>query len=104
MKKVLDKLDQFKFPLLILALGVFLMLIPSSPKGENTAPTTELGEALSMTQGVGEAYVLISENGVVVVCEGAQNAEVQMKIMEAVRSYTGFGADKITILKRSGSN
>ena len=104
LKKVLDKLDQFKFPLLILALGVFLMLIPSSPKGENTAPTTELGEALSLTQGVGEAYVLISENGVVVVCEGAQNAEVRMKIMEAVRSYTGFGADKITILKRSGSN
>ena len=102
MKKVLDKLDQFKYPLLILALGVFLMLIPSSPKGENTAPTTELGEALSLTQGVGEAYVLVSDNGVV--CEGAQNAEVRMKIMEAVRSYTGFGADKITILKRSGSN
>lgn len=104
MKKILDKIEQFKFPLLILALGVFLMVIPTSPKEERTIPADDLGTALSLTQGVGEAYVLISENGAVVVCEGAQNPEVRMAIMEAVRSYTGFGADKITILKRNESN
>ena len=101
MKKVLDKLDQFKYPLLILALGVFLMLIPSSPKGENTAPTTELGEALSLTQGVGEAYVLISENGVVVVCDGADDAATRLRIITAVKVHTGFGTDHITVLKRN---
>ena len=62
-----------------------------------------LGDALSLTQGVGEAYVLVSENGVVVVCDGAQEAKIRMEITEAVKAYTGFGADRITILKRDGT-
>ena len=101
MKEVLNKLQTFKLPLLILALGLFLMLLPSGTKSRESEPQTTLSEALSLTQGVGEAYVLLSDKGVVVVCDGAQNAEVRMAIMEAVRSYTGFGADKITILKRT---
>lgn len=101
MKEVLNKLQTFKLPLLILALGLFLMLLPSGTKSRESEPQTTLSEALSLTEGVGEAYVLLSNKGVVVVCDGAQNAEVRMAIMEAVRSYTGFGADKITILKRT---
>ena len=48
---------------------------------------------------MGEARVLVSDSGVVVACEGAASAEVRLDILRAVRSYTGFGTDKITILK-----
>ena len=100
MKDILEKIKTYRFPLLILLLGAVLMLLPSAA---SRAPAREasLGEALSLTQGVGEAYVLLSDNGVVVVCDGAQNAATRLEIIMAVRTYTGFGADQITVLKRN---
>ena len=85
---------------LILLVGVALMLLPSAAE---RAPAQEnsLAEALSLTQGVGEAYVLVSDSGVVVVCDGADNAAVRLEIVTAVRTYTGYGADQITVLKRN---
>ena len=101
MKNLANKLGAFKLPILIFALGLVLMLLPSGSQRTREDTQNTLGEALSLTQGVGEAYVLISESGVVVVCDGAQDARVCMEIVRAARSYTGFGADKITILKRA---
>ena len=100
MKAIIEKLKTYRFPFLILLLGILLMLLPS---GAGRAPEKEssLGEALSLTQGVGEAYVLISDKGVVVVCDGAANAETRLRIITAIRTYTGFGADQITVLKRN---
>ena len=100
MKELLNKLKTYRFPLLILLLGVALMLLPSASA---RAPTEEknLGEALSLTEGVGEAYVLISENGVVVVCDGADDAATRLRIITAVKVHTGFGTDHITVLKRN---
>ncbi len=100
MKELTEKLKAYRIPLLILAVGLVLMLLPSAAKSEG-AEVGSLGEALSMTQGVGEAYVLISESGVVVVCDGAENAQTRLNIITAVRTYTGFGADQITVLKRN---
>ena len=54
---------------------------------------------LSCTNGVGRAEVIASECGVVVVCDGAEDAKVRLDIIRAVSSYTGFASDKITILK-----
>jgi hypothetical protein len=42
---------------------------------------------------------LLSDNGVVVVCDGAENAKVRLDIIRAISSYTGFTSGKITILK-----
>ena len=75
------------------------MLLPSA-SARDTIQENSLSEALSLTQGVGEAYVLVSENGVVVVCDGAQDAATRLNIIMAVRTCTGFGADQITVLKR----
>ena len=100
MKELIDKTKAYRFPLLILAIGIVLMLMPSAARSEKAEPGS-LGEALSMTQGVGEAYVLISESGVVVVCDGAENAATRLEIIAAVKTYTGFGADQITVLKRN---
>lgn len=100
MKELHNKLKTYRFPLLILLLGVALMLLPSASA---RAPTEKknLGEALSLTEGVGEAYVLISENGVVVVCDGADDAATRLRIITAVKVHTGFGTDHITVLKRN---
>lgn len=96
-----DLIAKWKYPLIILLAGILLMLAPNAEKRETSAPGAQeaLAEILSKTQGVGEARVLISESGVVVACTGASNAEVRLDILRAVRSYTGFGSDKITILK-----
>ncbi|MCR5664797.1 MAG: hypothetical protein K6G17_08010 [Oscillospiraceae bacterium] len=96
----LKKLEAVKFPLLILALGLLLMLIPGRSADEpEISGDQELREILRSSRGVGEVYVLSSEHGVVVVCEGAENADVKLDILRAVGSYTGFGSDAITILK-----
>ena len=77
------------------------MLLPSGQKGGHEAAEADeaLAAILSAAQGMGETHVLISENGVVVVCRGAASASVKLDIIRAVSSYTGFGSDKITILE-----
>ncbi len=94
-------LKRWKYPLILLLAGLLLLLLPG---GEEKAPAEVLPQEalaalLSRTQGVGEARVLISDRGVVVACAGAGSAEVRLDILRAVRSYTGFGTDKITILQ-----
>ena len=37
--------------------------------------------------------------GAIVVCQGADNAQVRLAIVQAVSSVTGLGADHITVLK-----
>lgn len=37
--------------------------------------------------------------GAIVVCQGADNAEVRLAIVEAVANATGLGADRISVLK-----
>ncbi len=100
-KKKLGRLEQFKYPLLILIVGVLLMMLPLSASGDKSEDCADrsLEQILSCSRGVGEARVLLSDSGVVVVCTGADNAAVRLDMIRAIRSYTGFGSDKITILK-----
>ena len=98
--KAMDLLDKFKYPLLILVLGVILMLLPTgSAKSEEAEGNERIQQMRSSVEGVGEAQVIISDNGVVVVCRGAENAAVRLDIIRAISAYTGFGSDRITILK-----
>ena len=101
LKKKLGRLEQFKYPLLVLLVGILLMLLPlSSPKAETEdRADRQLEQILACSRGVGEARVLLSDSGVVVVCRGADDAAVRLDMIRAIRSYTGFGSDKITILK-----
>lgn len=100
-KEKAAKLEKFKYPLIILIVGVVLMLIPGKSTYLNTPSGTDepLKTVLSCTNGVGRTEVIASECGVVVVCDGAEDAKVRLDIIRAVSSYTGFASDKITILK-----
>lgn len=100
-KEKAAKLEKFKYPLIILIVGVVLILIPGKSTYLNTPSGTDepLKTVLSCTNGVGRAEVIASECGVVVVCDGAEDAKVRLDIIRAVSSYTGFASDKITILK-----
>jgi len=93
--------DNWRYPLLILVFGIGLMLLPTGGREREAASEEQepLAAMLSETQGVGKTYVLISDKGVVVACTGASNPSVRLDIIHAVGSYTGFGSDKITILK-----
>ena len=98
---LLKKMERLKYPLLILAVGLLLLLVPGGgEKKTESDGNTDLQSILSSARGVGRAQVLISESGVVIVCDGADDAAVKLDILRAVGSYTGFGSDKITILKR----
>lgn len=93
--------EKYRIPILVLVIGLALMLLPglSSGKEEAEGPEEKLESLLCETSGVGKARVLISESGVVVICAGAEDPRVRLDILRAVGSYTGFGSDKITVLK-----
>ena len=52
------------------------------------------GEAPVITQTIYGQY-----QGAVVVCEGADSAEVRLKLVNAVASLTGLSADRVTVIK-----
>ena len=101
LKEQAQKLEKFKYPLIVLVIGVVLMLIPGRNTYQDASDTGEspLRQVLSCTQGVGRAEVIVSESGVVVVCDGAEDAKVRLDIIRAVGSYPGFASYNITILK-----
>lgn len=97
LKEIIAK---YKYPLLILAFGLALMLIPGRTESSREPEAdSKIEQILSCTQGVGEAKVLVSESGVVIVCPGADSPKVRLEIIKAISAYTGFGADRITVLK-----
>jgi len=100
MSKCVSLFSKYKYPVLILILGLVLMLIPSGGTSSGKAEgDNKIEQMLSCTQGVGEAKVLVSETGVVVVCRGANNPSVRLEIINAISAYTGFTSDRITVLK-----
>jgi len=101
-----ERWKTLRIPLLVLALGIGLMLIPARQTPEQTgdSPEEKLETLLSLSSGVGTCRVLISENGVVIVCRGAEDPKVQLEILRAAGSYTGFSSDKITVMKMADQN
>lgn len=102
-KALAKKIGEFKYPILILLFGILLLLLPTgvdTPE-EKEVPDLALEQVLSASEGVGRIRILLSDTGAVVVCDGAGNAAVRLDILHAIGSYTGFGSDKITVLKMS---
>lgn len=94
-----EHMKNLRIPLLVLLLGLGLMLIPERQSAGADTPEEKLEQVLGQSSGVGDCLVLVSENGVLVVCTGAEDPKVQLQILRAVTAYTGFSSDKITVLK-----
>ena len=101
-----------KFVLIALCAGLLLILLPRKPasdagNGDPMAASgipldTESGRIAALLEeirGVGEAEVLLSGNGAVIVCRGAEDPDVRLNVTNAVAAYTGLGSDKITVMK-----
>lgn len=103
MTEIKKKLSKYKYPLMVLLLGFLLLLMPTKSKEKQISAATDdelrLERILESSVGVGNAVVLISDNGVVVVCDGAENSQVKLSIIKAAEVFTGFQSDKIEILK-----
>lgn len=119
-------LSENKYVLLVLALGLVLLLLPRSkstaaqsapgtgpPAGVGTpmeasgipvdTESQRLAALLSAIRGVGPgAQVLLSRNGAVVVCAGAEDARVRLDVTMAVSAYTGLGSDRILVVYAAG--
>lgn len=93
--------ERFKYPLLILAVGLLLMMLPDENNSKTVLADKDalMAKILSSAEGIGNALVLVSDKGVIVVCEGADKANVRLEIIDAVSSYTGYSSDRIAILK-----
>ena len=100
-KSVLKQVDKFKYPLLVLFIGILLMLLPGSIRSptQEAAEEPDFAAILSRVDGVGESLLAMSGEGVVIVCEGAEDPAVRLSLLQAIRAYTGFSSDRITILK-----
>ena len=145
---------KYKYPILVLLVGLGLMLLPgretaeAAPVPAETAPADSLEQRLeallSQIQGAGQVRVLLTEDtgretvyqtdlqsddsgrsedtvlvedsarnetglvrrtleptyrGAVILCQGADAAQVKLAIVEAVRCVTGLGADQISVQK-----
>lgn len=104
-----------KYVLLVLLLGLVLVLLPSGDSEQSYAagqgselessgiPMDTEGERiasfLGAIEGVGECRVLLSAEGAVVACDGAESSEVKLCVINAVSAYTGLGSDKISVIK-----
>lgn len=102
-KTILEFLVKYKYPLIVLILGLLLLSIPtgstkSSTNGGENVDEQRLSAVLESSKGVGNAYVLISEHGAVVVCDGAADPEVKLRVVKCVEAYTGLGCDEIQVL------
>ena len=110
-----------KYVLLVLCVGLGLLLLPrraaeTTFSASDPAPAAagdpmaasgipldaecgRIAALLRSIRGVGEAEVLLSSNGCVVVCTGADSPAVRLDVTNAVAAYTGLGSDKISVMK-----
>ena len=103
-KDLLKTIGKYKYPIIVLVIGLLLISLPkssnaSSDKQTNLNDEERLEYILQRCDGVGDVSVLISENGAVIVCDGADNPGVMLAVTNAARAFTGFSSDKIQVLK-----
>ena len=101
--------------LLMLLAGLSLLLLPGGDAGKKsgedgdlaTVQEQRLSDILSHMKGVGEAKVLLAEkpgrdqgfSGAVIICSGAEDPGVRLRIVEAVSAFTGLGSNRIVVEK-----
>ncbi len=153
-------ISKYRYPILVLAIGLVLMVLPGRKKQtqppvtektvaeQSVSLSAELAQILGRIQGVGKVEVMLTVKtgeitvyqtdedisttetgstvrketviitdsnrqetplvtqilspeylGAVIVCQGANDAQVRLAVVEAVSKVTGLGTDKISVLK-----
>ena len=117
-RPILEALSRNRYVLLVFALGLTLLLLPRPRETESAAAApvggalplaasglpmdTEelrLARALSRIRNVGAAEVLLSREGAIVICEGADDPVIRLAVTDAVSLYTGLGSDRIQVVR-----
>ena len=81
----------------------------SSRRDENTSDADMDKTVVTVSSGSGKQntvplrYCYPEYLGALIICDGAGNPEVKLKITQAVSSLTGLGTDKITVVKMKNS-
>ena len=156
LKTIGKTLKKFRYPALILLLGLGLILWPSRPKQDAAPPQPEhkrvlearMEEVLSCVDGAGQVRVLLTRRtgdetvyqsdeslsrngdaetsslttvmargvggtdvpvermtvygayrGALILCTGADSAQVRLDLIKAVSGLTGLSSDRITVIK-----
>ncbi len=118
LSRLIEKLGKNKYVLLVVLLGLVLLLLPEGSDKTNVGEISDgdarplestgvsleregrkIAELLQEIKDVGSAEVLLSGEGAVVVCQGADSAAVRLIVTNAVTAYTGLGSDKIWVMK-----
>ena len=109
LKRLGEKLAGCRYVLIAACAGLLLMLWPAGGSGDDASPSEQTAEearvaaALTEIEGVGQARVLLSETGAVVICPGADSPAVCLRVTQAVGCYTGLGAGEVRIFKSESS-
>ena len=72
--------------------------------GEDTGERTQKSETVVLGSGASAEVVVTRSRfpafiGALVVCEGGERAEVQLRVTQAVAALTGLSSDRITVVK-----
>lgn len=110
LKFIKEKKDITKIAV-VLALGLVLIFIGSASREDTPEEAAGIEERLtelcSGVDGVGECSVLVyyapSDEGevesVIVICEGADDARVRLRLTDMLSSFFGIGSNRIRIEK-----
>ena len=124
-EKLRDILKKYRFAALVALAGVVLMLLPGKKDSMPDAETAEgesfsleeterrMAEVLGAMDGVGRVQVMLTlrsgetlsqrlyptYQGAVVVCQGAGDSRVRLRVMETVAVLTGLSSDKISVVQ-----
>lgn len=92
---------------IILLISVLCIILIAFGDGGNdektsTAADDELSEVCSMIEGVGECRVMMTYKdgevfAVAVICEGADDPETEMRLVELITSLYGIGSNRVSV-------
>ena len=102
-----ETFQKYRYVLLAALVGILCMALPEkteeAPLEQNIELVTEsnLEDSDSSRNETGLIRQIIPPvyRGAVVLCQGAENANIRLQIVEAVKSVTGLSSDHITVLK-----
>ena len=107
-------LKEYRYVLLVLALGIVFMLLPQggSEKKEEAVPQEEersqdayqRDTVILSDSGRNQSGLIKQINppkylGAIILCQGADSASVKLALMEAVSNATGLTTDRISVMK-----